>query len=93
MTFQSKGRQAGNKEGIGSKKSRSYTKRHVVIRDPFSLTDKTNEQITLKHLKRVEFVQFLIDSYDGDKYKYKMTYFMENGVVYKLSDVDVLNKT
>ena len=37
--------------------------------------------------------QILIDSYDGNRNKQKLTYFLENGGVYKLEKVNVMNKT
>lgn len=64
----------------------------MVIRDPYSLTDKQDEEITLNHLKRVESAQILIVSYDGVRDKQKLTCFLENGDVCKLANTDVLNK-
>ena len=65
----------------------------MVIRDPFLLTDKPDELVFEKYLQRMESVRVLLDSFHGNKDKEKLTLFLENGIVYKLADTDVLKKT
>lgn len=87
------GKEGHDKGGIGFCHSRLQTGLATTYRDPYPIIDRPGETITQRHLDRIESIQILIDTHDGDGDKEKMAIFLNNDIVYRIADTDLWMKS
>ena len=62
------------------------------LKDTAPLTRRIDESLSQEHLDRLMSVSLIIDQMDGNTDKEKMIYFLEDGLNYKLNEVELMQK-
>ena len=62
------------------------------LKDTTPLTRRIDESLSQEHLERLMSVSIIMDQMDGNTDKEKMTYFLEDGLKYKLNEVELMQK-
>ena len=62
------------------------------LRDSAPLTRRIDESLSQEHLDRLMSVSLIIDQMDGNKDKEKMIYFLEDGLNYKINEIELMQK-
>ena len=62
------------------------------LKDSAPLTRRIDESLSQEHLDRLMSVSLIIDQMDGNTDKEKMIYFLEDGLNYKLNEIELMQK-
>ena len=62
------------------------------LKDTAPLIRKIDESLSQEHLDRLMCVSLIIDQMDGNADKEKMIYFLEDGLNYKLNEIELMQK-
>ena len=62
------------------------------LKDSAPLTRRIDESLSQEHLDRLMCVSLIIDQMDGNTDKEKMIYFLEDGLNYKLNEIELMQK-
>ena len=62
------------------------------LKDTAPLTRRIDESLSQAHLERLTSVSLIIDQMDGNTDKGKMIYFLEDGLNYKLNEIEPMQK-
>ena len=60
------------------------------LKDTSPLIRRIDESMSQEHLDRLMCVSLIIDQMDGNTDKEKMIYFLEDGLNYKLNEIDLM---
>ena len=63
------------------------------LKDSAPLTRKIDESLSQEHLDRLMSVSLIMDQMDGNADKEKMIYFLEDGLNYKLNEIELMQKS
>ena len=62
------------------------------LKDTAPLIRKIDESLSQEHLDRLMCVSLIMDQMDGNADKEKMIYFLEDGLNYKLNEIELMQK-
>ena len=62
------------------------------LKDSAPLNRRVDESLSQEHLDRLMSVSLIIDQMDGNADKEKMIYFLEDGLNYKLNEIELMQK-
>ena len=62
------------------------------LKDTAPLKRRIDESLSQEHLDRLMCVSLIVDQMDGNKDKVKMIYFLEDGLNYKLNEIELMQK-
>ena len=62
------------------------------LKDIAPLKRKIDESLSQEHLDRLMYVSLIMDQMDGNADKEKMIYFLEDGLNYKLNEIEMMQK-
>jgi len=80
------------KSGLGVDKGQLYMGEEVSFAEPNSLLDHPGDFLSQKHLDKLEYVYLVKDTFTGDGDSDVLLYFLTNGRVLKLREVDILRR-
>ena len=63
------------------------------LKDSAPLIRKIDESLSQEHLDRLMSVSLIMDQMDGNADKEKMIYFLEDGLNYKLNEIELMQKS
>jgi len=87
-----KAQKATVKSGLGVDKGQLYTGEEVSFIEPNSLLDHPGDFLSQKHLDKLEYVYLVKDTFTGDGDTDVLLYFLADGRVLKLREVDILRR-
>ena len=62
------------------------------LKDSAPLVRRIDESLSQEHLDRLMSVSLIVDQMDGNEDKVKMIYFLEDGLNYKLNEIELMQK-
>ena len=63
------------------------------LKDSAPLIRKIDESLSQEHLDRLMCVSLIVDQMDGNADKEKMIYFLEDGLNYKINEIELMQKS